>query len=430
LSGLAAAVRLASRGAGVVLCEQAPRLGGRCYSFIDPGTGDIVDNGQHILLGAYHHLLEYLDTIGSRGFLRIHPPTLPLHHPEKGFASFSIPAVPRPFDLPAGMLKFTLLTLGERKRLLGVGLALRKWSRTAEEHLSALTVEQWLTRLGQSRRAMECLWNPISISVMNESPEKASALLFARTLRAAFLGRKSDSAILLPTVGQTELYVSGAIRYLGERNARIMENTEVASLEVRNSALSHVVLKDGRRLDAGCVIAAVPYYSLERIIPANLRAEQAFRGLGRLDSSPIVSLHLWFDREFMETDFLGLIARRIQWVFNRRRITGGEGKMPGYLSAVISGAGRFVDLPREKLVSIALEDLREVYPGMGNLLSSVVIKEKRATFSPTCEAEEWRPPSHTPVRNLFLAGDWTDTGLPATIEGAVQSGWKAADLIV
>jgi hydroxysqualene dehydroxylase len=423
-------VELASRGARVVLCEQAPRLGGRCYSFVDPRTGDVVDNGQHILLGAYHSLLGYLDTIGSRGFLRAHPMNLPLHHPHDGFASFGVPPVPRPFHLPAGMLKFRLLSLADRRRLLSVGLALSRWNRSVEQRLSAMTVEQWLTQLGQSGRSLECLWNPIAISVMNESPEKASALLFARSLRAAFLGRKSDSTILLPTVGQTELYVSGAVRYLLERKARLLENTEVASLELRKSAVSNVVLKSGLRLTADYVISAIPYHSLERIIPENFHHEKPFVGLSRIESSPIVSLHLWFEREFMNVDFLGLIGRRIQWVFNRRRITGGHEKKSAYVSAVISGAHRFVNLPRRTLLSIALEDLREVYPGIGKLLSSVVIKEKRATFSPTCEVEQWRPPAQTTLRNLFLAGDWTDTGLPATIEGAVLSGLRAAELIV
>src|SRR5258706_2066825 len=296
LSGLAAAVRLASRGAKVVLCEQAPRLGGRCYSFTDPATGDVVDNGQHILLGAYHYLLEYLDTIGSREFLKVRSLTLPLHHPESGFASFAVPPVPRPFQLPAGMLKFKLLSLAERRRLLTVGLALSRWTRSVEEKLSRMSVDQWLTGLGQSRRAMECLWTPIAIAVMNESPEKASGLLFARTLRAAFLGKKSDSTILLPTVGQTELYVSGAVRYLGVRNARLFENTEVSSLEVRHSAISGIVLKGGRRLNAGSVIAAIPYHSLERIIPVHLQDEKPFSGLNRIKSSPIVSLHLWFEK--------------------------------------------------------------------------------------------------------------------------------------
>ena len=429
MSGLAAAVRLASRGAEIVMCEQAPRLGGRCYSFTDPATGDVVDNGQHILLGAYHNLLAYLDTIGSREFLKVRSLTLPLHHPQKGFASFAVPPVPRPFHLPAGMLKFKLLTLAERRRLLKVGLALSRRNKSADEKLAGITVDQWLTGLGQSRRAMECLWNPIAIAVMNESPGKASALLFAKTLRAAFLGKKSDSAILLPTVGQTELYVSGALRYLAARKARLLVNTEVASLEIRHSAVSGVVLKDGRRLNAAHVIAAVPYHSLKRLVPPDLQEEKPFAGLHHLKSSPIVSLHLWFEEEVMNEEFVGLIGRRIQWVFNRRRITGGGGKKSGYLSAVISAAHEYAHLSRQELFSIALEDLRGVYPALGKLVSSVVIKEKRATFSPTCEAEQWRPGAVTPVSNLFLAGDWTDTGLPATIEGAVLSGNRAADLI-
>lgn len=430
MSGLAAAVRLASRGASIILCEQAPRLGGRCYSYFDRRREDVVDNGQHVLLGAYHNALDYLDTIGTRRYLRkqrsLH---IPLHHPVEGFASFTVPAIPKPFHLTAGMLKFDLLTFRERRGLLRVGLELSRWDRSLDRGLSDKTVDQWLTGLGQSAQAMKCLWHPIAISVMNELPGKASALLFARTLRAAFLGKRSDSAILLPTVGQTDLYVSGAIRYLSRRNVRLLHNAEVRSLEVGGSGVSRVALKNGRRLAADFVIAAVPYHSLERIIPESLRSAQPFAGLTRIKSSPIVSFHLWFERDFMDADFIGLIDRRIQWVFNRRRIMSEERKKSGYLSAVISGAHDFIDLPRQALLSMALEDLREVYPGMGKLQSSVIIKEKRATFSPTCDAERWRPPARTPIRNFFLAGDWTDTGLPATIEGAVLSGFRAAGSI-
>src|ERR1041384_3250361 len=427
LSGLAASVDLASRGAAVLLCEAGPRLGGRCYSYVDVRTGDTVDNGQHVLLGAYHNVLEYLARIGSVRFLKKQRSlTLPLHHPEKGFHSFSVPEVPKPFDLPAGMLRFGLLTLQDRRRLLNVGLALRGWDRNMEESLSQKTVAGGLSGLGQSRESMECLWNPIALSVMNESPEEASALLFARALRGAFMGEKSDSSILLPTVGQSDLYVAGAIEYLMRRKAKILLNSEVRTLAMRGSGVSHLELQGGMKVTGGFIVSAVPYFALRRMIPPEFMTETPFEGLGKIGSSPIVSIHLWFEKDFMESDLLGLIGRRVQWLFNRRRIMRGSGKTTGYVSAVISAARPFLHLTKERLVEIALQDIRGMYPRTGRLLCSGVIKEKRATFSPTCGVERFRPGARTTLRHIFLAGDWTDTGLPATIEGAVVSGLKAA----
>ncbi len=430
LSGLSAAVELASRGASVALYEAAPKLGGRCYSYIDKPTGDVVDNGQHVLLGAYRHLLRYLEIVGTRGYLREQPALrLPLFHPVKGLADFRIDALPRPLDLAAAVLKFRLLTLQDRRRLLNVALALRKLNAAGEREIARLTVEEWLTELRQSRDARHSLWYPIAISALNEVPERASALLFARVLRAAFLGSRGDSAVLIPTVGQSELYVRGAEEYLRSRRAKIHANEAVTSIEVRGSEVTGLRLAGGRLVRARHIVCAVPHDRLRRLIPQALRS--SFADLEQLGSSPIISLHLWFDNEFMEEDFVGLIDCTLQWVFNRRRIAGRGPNGWGFLSAVISGAREIVDLPKEQIIALALRDLHRVFPAShaAALRRSIVIKEKRATFSATPDAEALRPSAETPLPNFILAGDWTATGLPATIEGAVKSGFAAANLI-
>jgi zeta-carotene desaturase len=432
LSGLAAAVELASRGGKVALFEQAPRLGGRCYSYLDEKTGDVVDNGQHILLGAYHNLIRYLTTIGTIQFLKTQSRlSLPFHHPSKGHGMFEIPSLPKPFHLTTGMLKFKLLPFRDRQKLLRIGLALNRWDQQMEKALSALTVEEWLGGLHQSEEARKCFWYPIAISVMNEVPEKACALLFARSLRAAFLGKKSDSVMLIPTVGQTELYVTGAETFLRLRGTELRLNTEVESIEISGSTSAGVRLKSGERIQAKHVISTVPYHSLLKLIPQKFRRERPFADLSAFESSPIISMHLWFDREFMDEDFLGLIGKEIQWVFNRRKFMTSGGEGTGYLSCIVSGARSLVDFTKEKLVALALRDIHAVYPSSRNakITSSIVIKEKRATFSPTCQIEPLRPSCETPIDNLYLAGDWTNTGLPATIEGAVMSGFAVSRLV-
>jgi zeta-carotene desaturase len=433
LSGLAAAVKLSLAGIRVALFEKSPKLGGRCYSYIDRGTGDVVDNGQHVLLGAYHNLLHYLDFIGTKHLLKREPAlSMTFHHPIKGKGKFKIPSLPKPFHLTAGMLKFKLLSFKDRQCLLKVGMALNNWDEKTEKQLRMLTIEEWLVGLKQSEEARKSLWYPIAVSVMNETPEKASALLFARALRAAFLENKSDSAILIPQVGQSELYVQPAEELLAKHEAKIFTNTEVDSIEVNGGKVTGIYTVDGKHVKAGNVISTIPHYVLQKIIPKIFGNEPPFIHLDKIKLSPIISFHLWFDGEFMEMDYLGLIDKNIQWLFNRRRIMKGTHKSTCFICAVISGAHDYIDMPKEKLLSLAMKDIHDVFPDSrkAKLTHSKIIKERRATFSPTPNVELFRCSTETPIKNFYLAGDWTNTGLPATIEGAVMSGFKAADLVI
>ena len=431
LSGLAAAVQLSKDGAKVAIFEQSPRLGGRCYSYIDEKTGDVVDNGQHVLAGAYHNLLKYLDAIGTRHFLRYEPSlSLLFHHPLKGRAKFELSSLPKPFHIVIGMLKYKLLSFQDRQRLLKVGLVLSGWNNELEKRLSTMTVDEWLVDMHQSEEARKNLWHPIAISITNESPAKASALLLARSLRATFLGQKSDSAILIPTVGQSELYVNEAVNLLKKRGAKIFAGAEVEGIELLNGKVAGVRLKKHKLVKAKSIISTVPPYALRKIMPPSYKNEKPFSDLVRYEASPIISINLWFDSEFMDFDYIGLIGKNLQWVFNRRRLMN-ESKSGSYITAVISGAHKYIETSKEKLLDCAIAEIHDVFPNSrkAKLTSSIIIKEKRATFSATNIYERYRPGAETPIQNFYLAGDWTDTGLPATIEGAVVSGFHAAELI-
>jgi len=432
LSGLAAAIELSGKGRAVTIVDQAPRLGGRCYSYVDRVTGDVVDNGQHVLIGAYHQTLRYLDAIGTRGLLRSSPGLrLMMHHPVKGFCRFEMSRLPRPFHLTAAMLRYSALSLKDRTSLLRVGLDLQRGSAEGNIMLGRLTIDQWLTRLNQSAEAKRSLWHPIAISVMNELPEHASALLFARSLRAAFLGKKSDSSILIPTVGQTELYVTPAKALLAKGGAKILLNADVQKMTAKRGRIDRIVLRNGKEIVPSFVVSALPPYALGRILPPGADGRQIRPGYASLTYSPIVSIHLWFDRDFMNEPVVGSIGTMLQWIFNRRLLLDGAGESPAFISAVISAAYDTVTLPKGELVKVALKEMGELFPESrkAKLLHAVVIKEKRATFSPTNDNNERRPGAKTAFENLALAGDWTDTGLPATIEGAVMSGFAAAALL-
>lgn len=358
---------------------------------------------------------------------------LPLFHPQKGRGHFRIANLPAPFHLVSGMMRFPYLSPRERWDLLNVGTELRRRNSEDLAGESDISVEEWLARLGQSEEARRCLWYPIAISVMNESPSRASAALFARVLRAAFLGSRSDSAMLIPSVGQTELYVTAAEALLRKRGAVVRVSNEVASILISEGAAQGVRLADGSEIGTRYLLCTVPPFVLSRILPPAIRELPPFTRLDELGVSPIVSVHLWFAQDFMPDRFIGLIGGTLQWIFNRRRIIpAAAGGPAGYISGVISGAHATVDLPKERIVEMALRDLASIYPEArdATFLRSVVLKEKRATFSPGAAQEHLRPDAATPVRNFYLAGDWTNTGYPATIEGAVMSGFRAADLII
>ena len=432
LSGLASAVKLAGEGLRVSLFERTARLGGRCYSYRDTVTGDVVDNGQHVLIGAYHHLLHYLDIIGTGHLLKSFSHVrLPLYNPDKGFAEFNIRELPKPLHFTAGLVSFPLLTMSDRRHMIGIGLELQRLNPKSEDKLKNKTIEQWLVDHKQSDGARKNFWYPVAVSIMNELPDRASALLFARSIKKAFFGKRSDSAILIPTVGQTELYTKEAVEYLKDRECEVHIKSEVKSIVCEADRVAGLRLKNGKIVRGGHVICAVPFDGVAELVPQRIRLQEPFKNLHKFESSPIISFHLWFDRDFTELEYVGCIDFNLQWIFNRRKIFKEEGKSDFYITAVISGAHDYIALSKEDLVRIAIEDIHRIFPRSrkANLTRATVIKEKRATFSATPHIEIFRPQCETPLRGFYFAGDWTDTGYPATIEGAVLSGFRAAELV-
>ena len=429
LSGLSAAVDLAARGFSVTIIEQRPHLGGRTYSFVDPSTGDPVDNGQHLMMGCYHATRWLLKTIGSDHLATLQPNLhIDFVHPRLGTSSLHCPSLPSPLHLMAGLIGLRSLSLRDRLRLLKVGLAIRKEPKDMEPHLASLTVHQWLDQLGQSEENKKYLWDIIAIGSLNDDPKSVSALLFYRVLRSAFLGTREDSSLLVPRVGLTELFVNPAVAFLRSRGGEIILNNGVDENLVEGSALKGVRCSDGEVREARTFISAVPWYAASPLL-SHAPGTGGWIVNGHLSSSPIVTINLWFDRTVMDEDFVALLDSRVHWVFNKSKIYGLNNQSRQYLSLVISGAGPLVLVSSGELVEGALRELHKALPrtGAARLMHSLVIKERRATFSPRPDVEQHRPSSKTPLENLFLAGDWTNTGYPATIEGAVLSGRKAAE---
>jgi len=427
LSGLSAAVDLAASGSRILLLEGKPHLGGRAYSFVDHESGDVVDNGQHLLMGCYHETRRYLRLIGSEHKARLQKNLhIEFLHPQHGRAALRCPPLPAPLHILAGLAGLSTVSLSHRLRLLRVGLDLRFRSEQGEEALRNLTVDEWLSSLGQTSENKKYLWDIIAIGSLNDDPKDVSALLFFRVLKAAFLGSRDDSCLLVPRVGLSELLVDPARKFLERQGSVVRLNARVEKIVSDGTTLS-VIDGEGREESAACGILALPYHAWSDVKGAVELAGIPERQLGDFQSSPIITINLWLDRIVLNREFVALLNSDVHWVFNKSALVGSQSKGQ-YLSLVISGAREYVDLEREVLEALALEELRRFLPAARNarIVSSLVIKEKRATFSPKPGIEASRPGTETATRNLLLAGDWTNTGLPATIEGSVLSGVRAA----
>jgi zeta-carotene desaturase len=420
LSGLAAAVELSVAGVPVLLLEQKPVLGGRARSFRDAVTGDEIDNGQHLLIAGYSRTLAFLDRVGSRHLVDVQrQPLLQFHHPARGFVDFRLPHLPSPLHIVWGILHTPLLSLHDRYALLRGGAALMM---EKPEMAAGMTIAQWLRAHRQPGEVCRCFWEPLAVAIMNERADRAPACLFLDALRQAFLRHRHDAALVFPRVGLSRLFADPAKAYVEQHGGEVRCNADVVRVALHDGRATEVVLKDGTLLPCSAVILTVPAGRLPLLLPeafgtgASTMADAA--------ASPIISIHLWMnhqwmDHQCMDREALGLIGRRIQWVFRRER----------HLSLVISAAYEFVDLSNGELTAIAVEDLRSVFgKAVQDPSHAVVIREKKATFAATPGNERTRPGPATGVTNVFLGGDWTDTGLPATIEGAILSGQRAARL--
>lgn len=427
-AGLRAGVSLSERGFEVLLLERRSFLGGRAYSFRDSATGDTVDNGQHLFMGCYRRTIAFLEKIGCLDRLKFQDnPRVDFLDRENGFTSFECPSLPAPIHAVAGLLKMKGITPGDKLRAFKVGRAIQ---RNGKSNSEPITVSAWLDLLNQSQRIKERFWYPMTIATLNESPEIASAEMMKVVLKEAFGRDRKSTSIGIARVGLSDLYTVGASRFIEAHGGKVQTGAQVNRLVIEQGKVAAVELKDGERITADYVISAVPHSAFLQMLPDELR-DNEFRSLAALGSSPIVSINLWFDRQIIGREFVGLIGTRSQWIFNKDLIVKPAGQA-NQIAVIISAARDFVDWTKERLVEMALAELGELLPESrsAKLMYCRIVKEREATLSHTLESDRVRPSARTSISNLILAGDWTATGLPATIESAVISGETAAQIII
>lgn len=435
VAGCAAAVGLAAAGKRVVVIEEAPRLGGRATSFVDRATGDRVDNGQHALFGCYHETYAFLREIGADALAPLERQLrLAVVSAEGGRSVLECPAWPPPWHLAGGVLKWKALPWRDRASALRLGPLLRRVPRVGGAAIAAdvdprWTVDDWLRASKQSPKLCQWLWHPLALAALNQSPFVAAAQPFVRVLAEMFGPRVEDSAIGLPTVPLDELFAVPAQRFVEARGGHfLLRSPARVRLDERgriSGATTGAVV-----VEAPIVISTVPWHAFARIWtgdpPAVLKA--IADAAGAMRSSPIVTVNAWYDGPVMTDRFVGLIGGPMHWVFDKSAIFG---EQAGHLSIVASGADDLAAMENDAIAALAAQQLARALPETSTrqLLRTVVVREHRASFS-LAPGEPKRPGAATPVSGFYLGGDWTDTGLPGTIEGAALSGRRAASLVV
>lgn len=423
-AGLSAAVRLAGTGAQVLVLEARGRLGGRATAFTDRETGTTVDNGQHVLLGCYADTFAFLRTIGAADRAQLQAQLAVTMIDRHGRRSrLTCPPLPAPLHLLAGVLEWSALSWPDRVSALAMSTPLRTARRAlrpgSTRHAASPgeTVENWLIRNGQTPRIREMLWDPLALAALNQPSRVAAAPVFARVLAEMFGSDPKGAAIALPAVPLDQMYAEPAREYI-EAHGGVVRTGTAAKVRVENDSVISVEAA-GEVWTVARVIAAVPWFSLGDLFtePPPALADVLDRA-GRMTASPIVTINLWFDRPIIDEPFIGLPGRTMQWAFAKGV----------HVSLVSSGADAILRQTNIELVATAHRELLEALPDsrIAKLTHATVVREPRATFS-LAPGQPARPSTQTNVRGLALAGDWIDTGLPATIESAVRAGHRAAD---
>ena len=432
LAGLATARSVLDLGYDVTLVEKRPFLGGRAYSFYDPQAEGEVDNGQHVFLGCCTYYRDFLRALGAedQAFIQKTFRADVFLNGKKGVLS-STPML-GPLHLMPSFIRYP--HLGLKDKLLVAYCFIRAKLTDRVKNAQALdreTFYDWLKRHRQSERAIVNLWNLIILPALNDDVRQVSADMALMVLQQGLLSKPSDAAMGMARVGLTSLAGEPGRRFIEERGGTLALGKAVRTLAMTDGLVSGAELSDGQVVKGDYYVSALPYDEIARVLPNGAADDPFFTRISELSSSPIIGVHIWYDRTVMDQEFVAFLESPVQWVFNRTRIQGSDSGNGQYVCISVSGAWDFVDRPKEELRELFATEMARLFPAAADakIERFLVVKQPEATFRPVPGASALRPPQVTPIPNLFLAGDFTETGWPSTMEGAVRSGVFAAQAL-
>jgi squalene-associated FAD-dependent desaturase len=468
LAGLAAAVAAARQGWSPLVLEKRPYLGGRAFSFVDRETGVEVDNGQHVFLGACTEYIAFLKKIGAWGNVVLQDRLdIPVVRNGRTSRLRWSSRVPEGLGLLPSLLSYRHLSLGDKLRVL-YGMtrirSVRDASVNGPGSLDGEAFEAWLRRNGQNDATIQNLWNLIVLPALNDDISAVSAGAGVMLFRTALMGGRVDAAIGYSRVALSRLAGDASTSYIRAHGGDVRTSTEVARLEISGTGagvpsdmqaamptrlarplrVDAVTTATGGRIPCQAAVVAVSHHALGALLPPALAARPEFEPASRLESAPIVGVHIWYDRPVLDDTFVAVLDSPVQWVFNvdamhdrlgpaadHRDRVAGPGDSTGAQQHVVislSGAWTWSQMTRDELRDVFLPEMARLFPraAAANVVRFLSVKQIQATFRCTPGTAKLRLGQRTPVSNLFLAGDWTATGWPSTMESAVRSGNLAA----
>jgi zeta-carotene desaturase len=442
LAGLAASVALAEAGWRVRLFEQRPFLGGRAASYVLP-NGEHVDNCQHVTFGCCTNLEDFYRRVGSAGKIKFFDRML-LLDPQGRRGEMHAGLLPAPFHMSGSFLTFSPLALKDKIAIARAFYSILNSGGHPPDidEPGGISMLEWLRRHKQTPAAISRFWRVVLVSALSEELERIDARYGIDVFWKAVLSNKTGYRMGVPAVALGDLY-EGCRAAIEKKGGEVTFRSPLRGLRIENNKLTAVLFGAEREESADAFVLALPHAALSELLPdAVKRADTTLGNLDKIVDAPITGVHLWFDRQVMTEPFISLLDTTTQWIFNKTALYAGaatNGASPfanddkgQYLQLVISASYDLLQKPRQEIIDLCLEEVRHALPAAreANLTKATVIKEAAATFSPQPGVDRWRPMQETSIGGLYLAGDWTATGWPATMEGAVRSGYLAAEAIL
>jgi len=428
LAGLSAACALAEAGYQVRLLEKRRYLGGRASSYEHPGTGEVIDNCQHVLLGNCVNLIDLYKRLGVSEAIRWFD-RLTFVEPGGRRSILEPSFLPAPFHSMPAFLRAPAFSFADKLAIgRGVSAFITGIPKDSEENFA-----HWLGRHGQTVGAINRFWKPVLVSALNEDPDRMSVHYAGQVIRKSLLLSPGAGRMGIPSIPLSELY-GRAIDYVESRGGQVNLSVAPESFEWSEESHQWTVTAREQSFTGDAMVLALAFEGLSKLLPAmprNPEAEQLAINLGHFGHSPITGIHLWFDREITDLEHAILLDATIQWLFHKSRLQAEKRRgAPGsYVELVVSASKSMVEMQRQEIIDLALRELVEFFPlvAQAKLVKAAVVKEVRATYSIRPQLELIRPTAVSPWPRVFLAGDWIATGWPATMEGAVRSGYLAAE---
>jgi zeta-carotene desaturase len=433
VAGMSAACALAEAGLRVQLVERRGYLGGRASSYLHPGVNEVIDNCQHVLFGCCTNLTGFYRRIGVEN--RIHWTSDMTMIEPGGRCSPLGPSRLGPFELPAPLHALPKLLLASAFTLADKFALARAFSALMRPapHNSTETLGAWLQRKGQTQGALNRFWRLVIASALNADIDSIALPYAAKVIRELFMNSAFAGSMGMSTVPLSQLY-AGAAEFLAERRSSVEFNCNVEAAEWDEESAQWTLITSAGPLMSGLLVLALPFEATARLLPhlppapgADALAQQ----LERHRHWPICSVHLWFDREITPLDHAVLLDREIHWMYNKSRLQPWRKGKGSYVELVVSASRSFAALERKEAIALATSELAEFFPAAAaaKLEKAALIKEVRATFGVPPGIDSARPTSASPWPNCYLAGDWTATGWPSTMESAARSGHLAAEAV-